>query len=182
MDKRADIVSGAATAFETHGFRGIGVDKVLEPSGASTRTLYKHFGSKDALVLAVLEERHRRFAKRLEAAAGGSDAVAILFDTLRRWLEEHGARGCMLLRARAEYSEASEEIVALVRRQKDEFHRMIAARVEAAVGRSDNRLATQIWVLFEGATAAASVADLSVIDDAKAAAALLVDAARRNAG
>lgn len=181
MDKRADIVSGAAGAFETHGFRGIGVDKLLEPSGASTRTLYKHFGSRDALVLAVLEERHRRFAERLQAAATGHDAVAALFDTLRHWLEEHGARGCMLLRARAEYAEASEEIVALVRRQKDEFRRMVAARVEAAVGRSDDRLATRIWILFEGATAAASVADLSVVDEAKAAAAFLVDAARRDA-
>ncbi|MFH5923880.1 TetR/AcrR family transcriptional regulator [Roseomonas xinghualingensis] len=181
MNKRADIVAGAAGAFEIDGFRGVGVDKVLAPSGASTRTLYKHFGSKDALVLAVLEERHRRFRERLEVATGSADAVAALFDTLRHWLEEHGARGCMLLRARAEYSEANEEIVALVRRQKDEFRRMIAARVEATLGRSDHRLATQIWILFEGATAAASVSDLSVVDEAKAAAASLLHAAQGSA-
>jgi hypothetical protein len=112
---------------------------------------------------------------------GSADAVATLFDTLRHWLEEHGARGCMLLRARAEYSEANEEIVALVRRQKDEFRRLLAVRVETALGRSDNSLATQIWILFEGATAAASVADLSVVDEAKAAAASLLDAAQGNA-
>ncbi|MDJ0388080.1 TetR/AcrR family transcriptional regulator [Roseomonas sp. E05] len=181
MDKRADIVSGAASAFEADCFRGAGIDKVLAPSGASTRTLYKHFGSKEGLVLAVLEERHRRFEERLEAAAKGADAVAALFDTLRQWLEEHGARGCMLLRARAEYSGASEEIVDLVRRQKSAFRRRVAARVEAALGREDDSLATQIWLLFEGATAAASVADLSVVNAAKAAAASLVEEAKRNA-
>ncbi|HWL83849.1 MAG TPA: TetR/AcrR family transcriptional regulator [Roseomonas sp.] len=181
MDRRADILAGAASAFEIDGFRGIGVDRILAPSGASTRTLYKHFGSRDALVLAVLEERHRRFGERLEAAAGSTDGVAALFDTLRHWLEEHGARGCMLLRARAEYSGANEEIVTLVRRQKEEFRRMVTARVEAALGRSENRLATQIWILFEGATAAASVADLSAVDEAKAAAASLLAAARGNA-
>jgi len=181
MDKRADIISGAARAFEADGFRGIGVDKVLAPSGASTRTLYKHFGSKDGLVLAVLEERHRRFAARLEPTAEAADAVAALFDTLRQWLEEHGARGCMLLRARAEYAEANGEIVALVRRQKAEFRRMIAARVAAVLGRSDERLATQIWLLFEGATAAGSVADLAVVDEAKAAATLLLGMARERA-
>ncbi|KAA2215287.1 TetR/AcrR family transcriptional regulator [Teichococcus oryzae] len=178
MDKRADIIACAASAFEADGFRGIGVDKVLAPSGASTRTLYKHFGSKDGLVLAVLEERHRLFGAHLEAAGKGADPVATLFETLRQWLAEHGARGCMLLRARAEYAAANGEIVALVRRQKDEFRQMIARRVEAALGWKDAGLATQIWLLFEGATAAASVADLSVVDEARAAAHSLIEAAK----
>lgn len=178
MDKRADIIAWAASAFEAEGFRGIGIDRVLAPSGASTRTLYKHFGSRDGLVLAVLEARHRHFGARLEAAGQGGDPVAVLFDTLRHWLEEQGARGCMLLRARAEYAAANEEIVGLVRRQKDEFRRMVAGRVTAALGREDAGLATQIWLLFEGATAAASVADLSVVDEARAAAVSLVAAAK----
>ncbi|MFC7557323.1 TetR/AcrR family transcriptional regulator [Pseudoroseomonas wenyumeiae] len=181
LDKRADIVSSAASTFEADGFRGSSVDKVLAPSGASTRTLYKHFGSKDGLVLAVLEERHRRFAERLEAASEGADTIAALFDTLRHWLEQHGARGCMLLRARAEYAEANEEIVALVRRQKDEFRRMVADRVRRALGRDDDRLATQIWLLFEGATAAASVADLTMVDEAAAAAAMLINVVKGSA-
>jgi AcrR family transcriptional regulator len=176
MDRRADIIAGAVEAFETDGFRGIGVDKLLTSSGASTRTLYKHFGSKDGLVLAVLEERHRRFCVLLEAVPQDSDPIAALFDTLRAWLEEHGARGCMLLRARSEYSDANQEIVGLVRRQKEEFHRIIQARVEAVLGWREDKVGTQVWLLFEGATAAASVADLTVVDDAKAAAMALVGA------
>lgn len=179
MDKRAEIVSGAAGVFDAGGFRGLGVDQVLAPSGASTRTLYKHFGSKDGLVLAVLEDRHQRFMARLGAAPVGGDGVAALFGTLRRWLAEHGARGCMLLRARAEYAAASDAVVALVQRQKDAFRHAVACRVTSELGRRDDRLATQIWLLFEGATAAASVADLAVVDAAEAAAATLLDAARR---
>jgi len=177
-DKRAEIVTGAAGAFEAGGFRGLGVDQVLAPSGASTRTLYKHFGSKDGLVLAVLEDRHQRFMARLDAAPGSGDAVAALFATLRQWLTEHGARGCMLLRARAEYAAASDAVVTLVHRQKQAFRHAIAHRVATALGRQDDRLATQIWLLFEGATAAASVADLTVVDAAEAAAASLLAAAR----
>lgn len=173
-----DIVSRAAEAFEGGGFRGIGIDQVLAPAGISTRTLYKHFGSRDGLVLAVLEERHRRFQQWLEEAPDGADPVATLFDTLRRWVAERGARGCMLLRARAEYAAANPEIVALVRRQKEEFRQMVAARVAAALGREDALLATQVWLLFEGATAAASVAEPSVIADAASAAAALLGAAR----
>ncbi|MGR3422008.1 MAG: TetR/AcrR family transcriptional regulator [Paracoccus sp. (in: a-proteobacteria)] len=50
----AKSLVGVERVFEEHGFRGLGVDGILGPSRASTRTLYKHFGSRDGLVLAVL--------------------------------------------------------------------------------------------------------------------------------
>ena len=178
MDKRYEIIAGASCAFEAEGFRGIGVDRVLASSGASTRTLYKHFGSRDGLVVAVLDARHRAFMERLEAEADDVDPAGSLFATLRRWLEKRGARGCMLLRARSEYSAASEEIVTLVRRQKHEFRVEVARRLETALGRLDGSLATQVWLLFEGAMAGASVVDLSVIDDAARAARSLIENAR----
>ena len=178
MDKRNDMIAGAARAFEAEGFRGIGVDGILASSGASTRTLYKHFGSRDGLVLAVLEKRHRDFMDRLEMRSGNPEPIGELFDTLEQWLIEHGARGCVLLRARSEYAGANQDVVALVRRQKEEFGREIAKRVETVLGVTDDGLATQIWLLFEGATAAASVSDLSVISAAKQAAGVLVAAAQ----
>lgn len=175
MDKRTEIIEGAARLFEAEGFRGIGIDHVIAPSGVSTRTLYKHFGSRDGLVLAVLEARHRAFMRRLEMQP---DDVEALFSTLRDWMQEHVALGCMLLRARSEYARASEAIVSLVHRQKDEFRQEVARRVQLALGRDDERLSTQIWLLFEGATAAASVANASVIDDARDAASALLEFAR----
>lgn len=178
MDKRTDMIAGAALAFEAEGFRGIGVDGILAPSGASTRTLYKYFGSRDGLVLAVLGERHRAFMARLEGRSEVADPVGELFDTLEQWLIEHGARGCMLLRARSEYANANEDVVALVRRQKEEFEGEIARRVQTMLGRADAELSAQVWLLFEGATAAASVSDVSVVGVAKRAAAILLTAAQ----
>lgn len=173
------MIAGAVRIFEAEGFRGIGIDRVIEPSGVSTRTLYKHFGSRDGLVIAVLEARHRAFMDLLEADEG-ADPVGAMFDTLGAWMHTHGSRGCMLLRARSEYASACEAIVSLVHQQKDEFRAEIARRVRIALGQDDAQLATQVWLLFEGATAAASVASASVIDDAKdAALALLAHAGER---
>jgi AcrR family transcriptional regulator len=180
MNKRDSMVWGASGVFETNGFRGVGVDAVLAPSGVSTRTLYKHFGSREALVEAVLEARHRQFMLRLEGNQP-DDPVGDLFDQLAQWLDEHGARGCMLLRARSEYAGASPEIVALVRRQKEEFEREIARRVALGLGKENASLAVQIWILFEGATAAASVSENSVVTQAKQAASALVALARQQA-
>ena len=176
MDKRDQIVSGAMKTFEAHGFRGVGVDAVLEPSGASTRTLYKHFGSRDGLVLAVLEQRHAAFMDRLAAAPDAG--IGGLFDALAAWLVEFGARGCMLLRAHGEYAGSNADIAACVRGQKNEFLDEFARRVEQAIGRRDDILALQIWLLFEGATAAASVAGPQVVDAAKEAAEALLAGAR----
>lgn len=164
------MITGALRIFEAEGFRGVGIDRVIAPSGVSTRTLYKHFGSRDGLVIAVLESRHRAFMDLLEGDDENVDPIATLFDTLRTWMETHGARGCMLLRARSEYASASDAIVSLVHQQKHAFRTEVARRVHVALGRDDAPLTTQIWLLFEGATAAASVASASVIDDAKTAA------------
>lgn len=81
-----------------------------------------------------------------------------------------GASGCLLLRASGEYRVDSGGIVALVQQQKREFFEEIARRVHGALGREHARLSTQIWALFEGATAIASLDDLTVIADARAAA------------
>lgn len=178
MDKRNLIIAGAARTFETEGFRGIGIDRVIGSTGVSTRTLYKHFGSRDGLVIAVLKARHLAFMKHIEEGAMTVDPVGSLFDTLRCWVEAHGARGCMLLRARSEYAEANEEIVSLVHRQKGEFRDEVARRVQGALGHDDDELCSQIWLLFEGATAAASVSNASIIDDAKGAALTLLGSVR----
>jgi AcrR family transcriptional regulator len=178
MDKRTQMIAGAVRIFEAEGFRGIGIDRLIAPSGVSTRTLYKHFGSRDGLVIAVLEARHRAFMDLLGVDHENADLVGALFDTLGTWMQTHAARGCMLLRARSEYASASEAIVSLVHRQKDEFRAEVARRVRVALGQDDAQLATQVWLLFEGATAAASVANTSVIDDARGAALALVAHAR----
>ncbi|SDV12327.1 TetR/AcrR family transcriptional regulator [Pseudomonas mucidolens] len=174
MDKRTEIIASAARVFDAEGFRGIGVDRIIAPSGVSTRTLYKHFGSRDGLVMAVLETRHLSFITQLKNEASSADPIGSLFDTLRFWMESRGTHGCMLLRARSEYGEANEDIVALVQRRKNEFRDEIAKRVQSALGRESDELSAQIWLLFEGATAAASVSDIALIDPAKRAALMLL--------
>ena len=178
MDKRTEMIAGAVRIFDAEGFRGIGIDRLIAPSGVSTRTLYKHFGSRDGLVIAVLEARHRAFMDLLEVDGENADPGGALVDALGSLIQTHPARGCMLLRARSEYASACEAIVSLVHQQKQEFRAEIARRVHVALGKDDAQLTTQVWLLFEGATAAASVVNASVIDEARDAALALLAHAR----
>jgi len=56
IKKRESILSGAIKAFEREGFDGASMDLVAEISGASKRTVYNYFESKEALLWAVIEE------------------------------------------------------------------------------------------------------------------------------
>lgn len=183
MDKRAHILVTAQKVFQEEGFRGVGVDRILEPSGASTRTLYKHFGSKDGLAAAVLADRDRRFLAALsEEPAPGRGPIAALFDGLRRWMAEEGAHGCLFLRALGEYAAHGGGIAERVCAHKEAVRAVIAARVAADLGRTDEAIAAQVWLLFEGATAASAVAGAGVVAAAQDAAAVLISASKSGRG
>jgi AcrR family transcriptional regulator len=169
MDKKTDMAAAAAQLFAREGLRGIGVDHIGASVGASTRTLYKHFGSRDGLVMAALQSRHAAFMAVLQHDDAEIGTVESLFDTLEKWSAEFGASGCLLLRAGSEYRGANDDIVALVRRQKDVFFQEVARRVSHALGHDDPLLSSQIWILFEGATAIASLDNTAVIRAARAA-------------
>ena len=174
MDKKTDMAASAAQLFAREGLRGIGVDHIGASVGASTRTLYKHFGSRDGLVMAALESRHAAFMALLQHDDAEIGSIEALFDTLDRWSAEFGASGCLLLRAGNEYRGANDDIVALVRGQKAAFFKEIARRVNHALGHDDPLLSSQIWILFEGATAIASLDNTAVSRAARAAASILM--------
>lgn len=174
MDKKTDIAASAAQLFAREGLRGIGVDHIGATVGASTRTLYKHFGSRDGLVMAALQSRHAAFMVLLQHDDAEIGTVESLFDTLERWSNEFGASGCLLLRAGNEYRGVNDDIVTLVRGQKAAFFKEIAKRVKHVLGHDDPLLSSQIWILFEGATAIASLDNTAAIGAASAAAASLM--------
>ena len=53
---RERIISTARDLFRKHGIRGIGVDAIAEAAGTNKMTLYRHFRSKDDLIIACLRD------------------------------------------------------------------------------------------------------------------------------
>lgn len=168
------LISTAEALFDCHGFNATGMDRLAQAAGMSSRTLYKHAGSKNELIAAVLMTRGQRFLQRLEL-----DSVEALFDALARWMSEEGARGCLFLRAQGEIGSAVPEVAEAVTAYKVRFSetvRRILAR-QLGVG-PDEELVEQVVILFEGATAAASYRGVAAVATAGRAATLLVERAR----
>src|SRR3978361_1164108 len=54
---RERILLAARDLFHRHGIRGVGVETIAETAGTNKMTLYRHFDSKDDLILAYLRGR-----------------------------------------------------------------------------------------------------------------------------
>ena len=54
-EKRQHLVAVATDLFNRFGYRAVGIDQVIAESGVAKTTLYRHFPSKEDLIVAVLE-------------------------------------------------------------------------------------------------------------------------------
>lgn len=180
--RREKLVDTATELFYKHGFHATGIDRIVAEAGVAKMTLYKHFRSKDELILAVLRRRDESFRNWLmreieRREAGPRERLLVLFDVLREWFRKNDYRGCMFINAGAEYGAPDSAIRALACEHK----RLLRAYVEQLArdaGASDPaELASGLTLLANGATVAAQLnCDCGPAEDAKRAAAVLVAA------
>ncbi|WP_339935491.1 TetR/AcrR family transcriptional regulator [Vreelandella glaciei] len=173
MDTKTKLISAAELLFDRHGFTATGMDKLTQAAGMSSRTLYKHAGSKTALINDVLTERHRRFQQCIEV-----DSVDALFCALEEWVRVEGSRGCLFLRAYGETGGDTPEIADALRAHKAALYEKIQEIVSLETSGRHPELAEQLLVLFEGATATAVYRGANAITSARIAASALIQQAR----
>ncbi|QIG81804.1 TetR/AcrR family transcriptional regulator [Sphingosinithalassobacter tenebrarum] len=174
MDLTSKLTAAAEQLFDRHGYTATGMDRLTQAAGMSSRTLYKHAGSKARLMARVLTERDARFMARLDV-----QSVDALFAALEDWVRIEGNRGCLFLRSLAETGGVTPEIAEVVLAHKSMFQQRVSAVVAADIGREAPLLAERVLVLFEGATHAAVYRGVRAVSAARTAAAVLVEGARR---
>lgn len=173
MDTNPHLLAVAERLFYERGFMATGMDALAKAAGMSSRTLYKHAGSKTDLIVAVLEARDRRFFALIDRPS-----VPALFAAHEAWIAAEGAHGCMFLRALGETDGADPAIADVVLRHKERLHECIAGMVQAHTGRRDRVLAQQILLLFEGAVAASAWQGVKAARAASRCASQLLEAQR----
>lgn len=109
---RERILDTATDLFYRRGVNNVGVDEVVANSGASKMSLYKHFGSKDMLVVAYVrrwDERWVAWLKRtvISISPAPRDRLLAVFEALERRFEEVGFRGCAYLNCSIELADAA---------------------------------------------------------------------------
>ena len=102
---RERILFTAYDLFACHGIRAVGVDRIVAESGVAKTTLYRHFASKDDLVVAALELREKLWSRdwlehEVDRRGGpASDRLLAIFDIFGDWFRRNDYEGCLFVRA-----------------------------------------------------------------------------------
>ena len=180
-EKREHLIEVATELFNRLGYHAAGVDQVIAEAGIAKTTLYRHFKSKEELIVAVLKRVDAQFREDMRESVdkpGRSPKQRLLatFDFLEDWFKDKSFYGCPFISAAGEYGE----------RQNPVFHeaalhkRLVVAYFEELARAADlnapQQLAEEINLLHEGAIAVAHVSgDPNAAARAKTMAARLIE-------
>ncbi|MDX5373876.1 MAG: TetR/AcrR family transcriptional regulator [Pseudomonadaceae bacterium] len=158
--KRDQLINTAQELFYREGYHATGIDRILAESGVAKMTLYKHFRSKDELILAVLQARGAGVLEQLAALRASlppREALLATFDGLHEWIHQEDFCGCSFINAAAEFQGHEHP----VHRQAATFKEAFAAHLRELLERlgvaEPVLLANQLQFLFEGALSMAHV-------------------------
>ena len=159
------------------------MDMLVAETGISKTSMYKHFRTKEDLILAVLRLRDEQFRnwlyRRMEDLADTPrQQLVAMFDALEEWFSEPGYRGCMFIKASSEYQDSGHAI----HKQSADHKRMLEDHMTGLAERAGlpapALLARQLLLLKEGAIVTAHLGHTeNPARDAKAAAVRLLDGA-----
>lgn len=149
---REKILLSAHELFYLNGIRATGIDKIIAHASVTKVTFYRHFPSKNALILAYLDYRHVRwmqwFSGQLQQhSANGLPPADALVTTLDSWWQSPEFRGCAFLNATAEIGEALPE----VERRTREHKASVADALSITWQLKDPMLASVLVVALDGA-------------------------------
>jgi AcrR family transcriptional regulator len=178
---RERILIAAYELFSRRGIRAVGTDEVIVRAGVARATLYRHFPTKDALVLAVLQRREEVWTHGLieeQSRRRGStpeEQLLAIFDILHDWFQSRdGYEGCsfinVLLELGADHP-AGQACIAHIDHVRDVVrHRAVAA------GLTDVEEFASSWhILMKGAMILAAVGDLDAARRARRMGVALID-------
>ncbi len=152
---RERILLAARDLFHRHGIRKVGVETIAEAAGTNKMTLYRHFDSKDDLILAYLRgvaSEAETIWQDIERKNPGDGQAQ-----LRSWLALAAEclvadeRGCDLANAAVELTEDGHPARRLIEELKTEQRNRLAALCRSAGIAQPEVLADILTLLFDGA-------------------------------
>jgi AcrR family transcriptional regulator len=110
------LIDAAIDLFYSRGFHAVGLDQIIAAVGVTKTTFYKHFASKDDLIVAAIHRRdqwERKAWNRAIRKMAGKDPKSQLlavFDVLDVWFNDPEFGGCIFINAAAEFPNPSDPV------------------------------------------------------------------------
>ncbi|MDM4141366.1 MULTISPECIES: TetR/AcrR family transcriptional regulator [Mycobacterium] len=181
VSPRERVLTAAYDLFSRRGIRAVGTDEVIGRAGVARATLYRHFATKNDLVLAVLQRREELWThglieeqSRLRGNTPEEQLLAI-FDVMHDWFQLRDRyEGCSFINVLLELGPEhpiGQACIAHIDHVRD----IVRRRAEAA-GLADVEDFASSWhILMKGAIILAAVGDLDAALRARRMARTLID-------
>jgi AcrR family transcriptional regulator len=161
---RERLVEAASELFYAQGLRAVSADKIIERVGTTKVTFYRHFRTKDELVMAYLRGRAAIEREGIGAAiahAGGDPEVALrlISEGIGAIACRPGFRGCPFINAAAEYPDPDSPVRRIVDEHRA-WYRTTFEQLIAPLGLPDqDAVADELMLLRDGAMVAGYLGD-----------------------
>lgn len=155
LPARQRILETAERLFFRNGFRAVGIDTIIAEAGVAKMSLYRHFPSKDDLIVAYLEGDRRQFWEWLDNATAHTEDPAeqlvAIFAATERLVATPQCLGCTHQSATAEFPDPDHPAHQLSVAHKVAIRDRFADLALQANLREPEQLAYQLQFLMEGA-------------------------------
>ena len=180
---RERILETSYELFSQRGIRAVGVDELIERAGVAKASFYRHFPSKDDLVVAFLERREERWTigwvekEARRRASSPEEQLLAIFDAFDEWFRRGDFEACSFINVLLELGPGHPAGSACVRHLEN-IRSIVRDLADEAGLRDPGSFAHSWHILMKGSIVAAAEGDVNAAQRAQSMARLLIDAHR----
>ncbi len=156
---RDKLFQTAARLFYRHGYRAIGVDTISAESGIGKMTLYRHYPSKDDLIVAYLRDSNEvfwiNFERITKDAPTAREKLLAFFRALQDYAVSPTCYGCPFINVATEYPKTDYAGHQVAIEHKQTVRARLYQLAKETGARQPKALADALFLLMDGAYVAA---------------------------
>jgi AcrR family transcriptional regulator len=159
-EPRERLLRTASRLFYSEGISGVGVDRIVSEGHVTLATFYRHFPSKEDLVISYLEGVHDAIAEQITAAttqAQGPEDVRALGEHVVSELGQNGFRGCAFINAASEYENPDSPVRRVIASHRHWYYDAVRRAFDKAGHSHPGNAARHFLMLRDGAMTGASL-------------------------
>jgi AcrR family transcriptional regulator len=178
---RQRILDTAYELFSQRGVHDVGIDELIERAGVAKATLYRHFPSKDKLVLAFLDQREQRWTHEWvesEARRRGAtpeQQLLAIFDLFDEWFHCDDFEGCSFVNVLLEVGNLDHPVGRASADHLENIRTVVRTLAQEAGFRDPAAFALSWHLLMKGSIVQAAEGDHDAAKRAQALGRLLIE-------
>jgi AcrR family transcriptional regulator len=178
---RQRILESAYELFSRRGIGAVGIEEVIARASVAKATLYRHFPSKNDLVLAFLQRREELWTygwvEQEARLRGGTPEASLLaiFELFDEWFHRADFEGCSFINVMLETADPACDIGAATAMHLENIRGVIRTLAGEAGLRDVELFALSFHILMKGSIVQAGEGDLEAAMRGQAMARLLID-------